>query len=82
MLKFLLVLVAFFFQISSSHLKTCGRTKYNAGLIVNGEDVKRGEFPFVVSLLKLKNQKYFCGANLITQKHALTGKTRLFHILK
>jgi hypothetical protein len=50
MWNLLSVLLAISLQIAPSHLQTCGRTKYNAGLVVNGVEVNRGEFPFVVSL--------------------------------
>lgn len=77
-MKFLVLTIAFNFLIIS--LKTqqnCGKFSFNSGLIVNGDDIKKGEYPFLVALLKIKNQKFFCAASLITQKHALTGKKQV-----
>jgi hypothetical protein len=78
MKKILLILLASCLLITPSRFQLCGQTSFSAGLIVKGDEVKRGEFPFLVALLRLSDQKFFCGANLITQKHALTGKTSYF----
>lgn len=77
-MKFLLFSLLTLLHVIPSKLQACGKFSFNTGLVVNGDEVKRGEFPFLVALLKLKTQKFFCGANLITQKHALTGETGFF----
>ena len=76
--KYLLLFIIIFSLILSSIADNdeCGRTNYSKGLIVNGVNVQRGEFPFSIALLKLdENEKYFCGGCLITTQHALTGKS-------
>jgi secreted trypsin-like serine protease len=65
-------------QVNSSILQTCGKFSFNSGLIINGEETVRGEFPFLVALLKHQNQKFFCAATLIAEKHALTGIEKVF----
>lgn len=77
-MKFLLFSLVTLLHVIPSKLQACGKFSFNTGLVVNGDEVKRGEFPFLVALLKLKTQKFFCGASLITQKHALTGETGFF----
>jgi hypothetical protein len=68
-------------QVNSSILQTCGKFSFNSGLIINGEETVRGEFPFLVALLKHQNQKFFCAATLITEKHALTGIKKSFYVV-
>lgn len=56
----------------------CGQFLYNSGLIVNGDDIVRGEFPFLIALWMLRDQSFFCAGNLISQRHAVTGKSSFF----
>lgn len=82
-MKFLLILFFTSLHVIPSKLQACGKFSFSSGLVVNGDEAKRGEFPFLVALLKLQTQKFFCAASLITDKHALTGKTSFFpHSLK
>lgn len=62
------------FKISSTLSDTCGTLNIQAGLIVNGEEARKGEFPFLVALYKLENDQFFCAGNLITRRHVLTGE--------
>jgi len=59
-----------------SQAQECGQVKYSAGLIINGTEVRRGEFPFLVAIKTVKDQKFICGGSLITKTHALTGEIR------
>lgn len=63
-----------------SKSQNCGQFTFNAGLIVNGDATTRGEFPFLVALLMLREQSFFCAANLISQRHAVTGRSSFFFI--
>ena len=51
----------------------CGRVEYNAGYIINGKDVRRGQFPFLAGLFLTSNDVFICGGNIITSKHILTA---------
>lgn len=55
----------------------CGRVLHvlnTTNRIIGGTEADRGEFPFLVALLLESLQQFFCGGNLITSKHVLTGK--------
>lgn len=52
----------------------CGVVQVTGGFVVGGKEVKRGHWPFLVALLLLKNDAFFCGGNLISSKHVLSGK--------
>lgn len=67
------ILILFAFSLSSTAQK-CGQFTVNSGLIVNGDDTVRGEFPFLIALWKLSDQSFFCAGNLISQRHAVTGE--------
>lgn len=41
--------------------------------IGGGEEVDRGQWPFIVALYLAKESRYFCGGTLVTNKHILTG---------
>lgn len=70
---FILILLSLFSFPSKS--QRCGQLTYNSGLIINGDDTTRGEFPFLIALWELPKDRFFCAANLISKRHALTGKT-------
>lgn len=74
----------FLFYISQEILQaisqSCGKLSYGSGLIVNGEESKRGEFPFLVALIRISDQKFFCAGNLITKTHILTGEIKVLFI--
>ena len=53
---------------------TCGRQQSAHQLIYGGSAVTQGEWPWVVSLVEKKNNQFFCGGNLISHQHVLTGK--------
>ena len=59
--------------------RVCGKPAKAKGLIVNGEEFKRGEFPWMVALLnKRKNPAQFFGAGtLISTRHVITGKNQM-----
>lgn len=52
----------------------CGTVSYSTGQIVEGTVVKKGEWPFMAALVEPEQRKFFCGGNLITKNHVLTGK--------
>jgi hypothetical protein len=54
---------------------TCGFSRFSSPLIVNGEPVQRGEYPWVVSLFVShgERQKFVCGGTLLSSKHVATA---------
>jgi secreted trypsin-like serine protease len=52
----------------------CGKVSIQSGLVVNGEEARPGEFPFLAALYKIADDKFFCAGNLITRRHVLTGE--------
>lgn len=69
-LKLILFLVAFS-KVSTEYV--CGRSMHNTGLIVNGKDVKRGDWPFIAALFKTDGDGFFCAGTLITSQHVVTA---------
>lgn len=71
----LAVLVLFFVIFESFKAQeTCGQFNYGGGTVVGGNEIKRGEWPWLIALFYSDNKKYFCGGTLISNKHVLTGK--------
>lgn len=59
---------------------TCGSPYRVRGLVLGGREFQRGDFPWMVALLKKENfepPKYRCGGTLISLKHILTGEHTL-----
>jgi hypothetical protein len=60
---------------SMDHLnQDCGKVEFTSGLIVNGTQTSRGQWPFLVALHHLENEIFFCGGSLISTRHVLTGE--------
>lgn len=60
----------------------CGPSKTNdcletlsvKGTVRGGNETKAGQWPFLVALEYRKSREFFCGGNLITSRHVVTGK--------
>lgn len=52
----------------------CGEVFYVQGLVIGGTTTIRGQWPFLVALHHLEANAFFCGGNLITSRHVLTGR--------
>ena len=65
--------ILFFVNFSFLNAEECGNSLAASGLVVKGEKVVRGEFPFLIALFKRVDDRFFCGSNLISKRHALTG---------
>lgn len=54
----------------------CGKVKevLIKPLMAHGEVAQPGQWPFLVALKKKTHHTFFCGGNLITSQHVLTGK--------
>lgn len=59
-------------EVSSSNFE-CGIVTLIQGQSIGGTETKRGQWPFLVALHNIEKQKFFCGGNLISAKHVLTG---------
>jgi secreted trypsin-like serine protease len=46
-------------------------------LIYGGKEVKRGEWPWIVAFAYKPRNTFFCGGNLISNKHILSGKKKI-----
>lgn len=64
-------------SVNSNH--QCGRPSLRSGLVIGGQDTKRGHWPFLAALYNLRDRKFFCGGSLITQQHVLTGKKEIIN---
>lgn len=58
----------------SSQTKDCGKRKGATGTAFGGNQVKRGEWPWLVAFTQRYEKEFFCGGNLISQKHVLSGE--------
>lgn len=55
----------------------CGVPLLSSGLVVRGQNIKRGSYPWMVALMYVENESnsfYFCGGSLISSNHVLTGE--------
>lgn len=46
---------------------------YASGLVIGGNRTDRGQWPFLVALRHIIENKFFCGGSLISSKHVITG---------
>lgn len=61
----------------SSLTEVCGKRKGATGKVFGGNQVKKGEWPWLVAFTQRYEKEFFCGGNLISQKHVLSGKMSL-----
>lgn len=74
MLKFLCFLSFFILiSLSKSVRNDCGLADQTSGLIIGGANTSQGKWPWLVALVRKSDEKFFCGATLISSKHILTG---------
>lgn len=52
----------------------CGKQPVLHGAVKNGAASKQGQWPFLVALKYTQNMVFFCGGNLITSRHVITGE--------
>lgn len=52
----------------------CGAGSVTSNRILGGTETVKGQFPFMVALMKAADRRFFCGGNLITSRHVLTGE--------
>lgn len=63
-----------------SNQQECG--VYSQSLVVGGDRVREGEFPWLVAIFQktVNNYQYKCAGNLISKKHVLSGKVSILQI--
>lgn len=54
----------------------CGRSTVANSLVVHGEPVSRGAYPWLVAMFWLKNlgPEFRCSGSLVSDRHVITGK--------
>lgn len=52
----------------------CGHRKSINPFVFGGTAVNAGDFPWVVPLIRKFQNKFFCGSNLISRQHLLSGE--------
>lgn len=52
----------------------CGELLFSKGFTIRGEAITRGQWPYLVALVNVAKNAFFCGGTLISAKHVLTGK--------
>ena len=54
----------------------CGKPNRAAGAIFGGANVKRGDYPWNVALMKKHKTlpEFFCGGTLVSSSHVVTGE--------
>jgi hypothetical protein len=69
------VIVLFFISfLATANGQFCGRSQVANSLSIGSEYAMRGQWPWLVPLLKKDRNKYFCGSTIVGQNHLLTGK--------
>lgn len=57
-----------------SKTNDCLKTLSVQGAVKGGNETKAGQWPFLVALEYREFREFFCGGNLITSQHVVTGK--------
>lgn len=63
-------------KMSSESDNTCGVPKIHFGMIVHGQNFRRGSFPWTVALMHTatKPAKFFCAGTLISETFVISGE--------
>jgi secreted trypsin-like serine protease len=76
MWKLLVSYISVFLQlqfISSMSISShCGVGGVTSGLVVNGTQSEKGQWPWLVGLFKFQSNEFFCGGALISENMILT----------
>lgn len=57
----------------------CGRSSYLSGTIIGGKSALPGQLPWIVPLQLKNEEKFLCGASIISRRHLLTGEFSKLH---
>lgn len=51
----------------------CGKPMYTGGLIIGGDRIHRGEWPFIAAIYNVQSSKFFCSGTLLTTQHVVSA---------
>lgn len=71
-MKSVFIVITLIASIASA--EECGKQKSANAFVFGGSAVSVGDHPWIVPLIRKYNDKFFCGSNLISRQHVLTGK--------
>lgn len=67
------LILAFAVTASSGDLMSCGLNDRPSGLVFGGTNSTRGNWPWLVALFLVDENKFLCGSTLISRRHLLTA---------
>jgi secreted trypsin-like serine protease len=70
--------IFFLSLISISFAIECGKSNQFSSRVFNGQATDPGDWPWLASLFKIINGKYFCGSSLISESLLVTGVVKIF----
>lgn len=68
----------FLYLVNGNEFEKCGTSFLFDGVVLDGNETRRGELPFLCALYSYELEKFFCGGALITSRHVLSGKIKLY----
>jgi secreted trypsin-like serine protease len=69
------VIVLFFITfLATANGQDCGCIKVAVSFSIGSEYAVRGQWPWLVPLLKNDSDKFFCGSTIVSDRHLLTGE--------
>lgn len=71
-----------FFTTFCAQYESCGKTHRPLGLIKCSENVRIGDYPWLVSIHHVNQEKFICNGHIISQRHVLTSGKCLIDSLK
>jgi secreted trypsin-like serine protease len=60
--------------VQGQERENCGRKFSATGQVIGGRKVQSNEWPWLVALIYWPKNKFFCGGNLVSSKHVISGK--------
>jgi secreted trypsin-like serine protease len=60
--------------LATANAQFCGRARVTGSLSIGSEYAFRGQWPWLVPLLKIDGDKFFCGSTIVSENFLLTGK--------
>lgn len=63
-----------FITLGKLDTETCGKKYEGAGLVYGGEPVEAHSWPWLIALWNVLENKLFCGGNLVSEQHVITGE--------
>jgi len=54
--------------------QNCGRVKVGTSFTIGSEYATKGQFPWLAPLFYKKDDEFFCGSTIISERHLLSGE--------